>query len=147
MTEFEPTRAAELVAVGSHLLVDVREDSEWEAGHAPQARHIPLGELAAVARRQTSPSSRCAAAGAGRPAQPRRWRRAASRPTPSPVGCRRGRRPASRSATAGVSPGRSCELVPRAGGTSHGHAVQVLVIAPDLANGHRHGPVAPAAVP
>lgn len=27
-------------------LVDVREDDEWEAGHAPGALHIPLGELA-----------------------------------------------------------------------------------------------------
>jgi len=26
-------------------LLDVREDDEWAAGHAPQARHIPLGEL------------------------------------------------------------------------------------------------------
>jgi len=28
-------------------LLDVREDDEWTAGHAPQARHIPLGELGA----------------------------------------------------------------------------------------------------
>jgi rhodanese-related sulfurtransferase len=28
-------------------LVDVREDDEWAAGHAPGAQHIPLGELAA----------------------------------------------------------------------------------------------------
>lgn len=27
------------------LLVDVRESDEWEAGHAPQAVHVPLGEL------------------------------------------------------------------------------------------------------
>jgi rhodanese-related sulfurtransferase len=26
-------------------LVDVREDSEWQAGHAPDAIHIPMGEL------------------------------------------------------------------------------------------------------
>lgn len=29
-----------------HELVDVREDSEWSAGHIPGARHIPLGSLA-----------------------------------------------------------------------------------------------------
>ena len=29
------------------FLVDVREDDEWEAGHAPTAAHIPLGELSA----------------------------------------------------------------------------------------------------
>jgi rhodanese-related sulfurtransferase len=27
------------------LLVDVREDAEWAAGHLPGALHIPLGEL------------------------------------------------------------------------------------------------------
>jgi rhodanese-related sulfurtransferase len=26
-------------------LLDVREDDEWAAGHAPGARHIPLGDL------------------------------------------------------------------------------------------------------
>ena len=26
-------------------LLDVREDDEWAAGHAPAAKHIPLGEL------------------------------------------------------------------------------------------------------
>jgi rhodanese-related sulfurtransferase len=28
------------------LLLDVREPDEWSAGHAPQALHVPLGELA-----------------------------------------------------------------------------------------------------
>lgn len=28
-------------------LLDVREPEEWVAGHAPAARHIPLGELGA----------------------------------------------------------------------------------------------------
>jgi rhodanese-related sulfurtransferase len=28
-------------------LLDVREDDEWAAGHAPKATHIPLGELGA----------------------------------------------------------------------------------------------------
>jgi rhodanese-related sulfurtransferase len=27
------------------VLLDVREPQEWEAGHAPRAVHIPLGEL------------------------------------------------------------------------------------------------------
>jgi rhodanese-related sulfurtransferase len=27
------------------LLLDVREDDEWAAGHAPRAVHIPMGEL------------------------------------------------------------------------------------------------------
>jgi rhodanese-related sulfurtransferase len=28
------------------LLLDVREDDEWAAGHAPEALHIPMGEIA-----------------------------------------------------------------------------------------------------
>jgi rhodanese-related sulfurtransferase len=28
------------------VLLDVREDDEWRAGHAPQAMHIPMGEIA-----------------------------------------------------------------------------------------------------
>ena len=52
MSEIDPTHAAQLVADGSHVLIDVREDSEWEAGHAPQARRVPLGSIAAA---ETSP--------------------------------------------------------------------------------------------
>lgn len=29
------------------VLIDVREDDEWHAGHAPDARHIPMGEISA----------------------------------------------------------------------------------------------------
>ncbi|AHH93479.1 rhodanese-like domain-containing protein [Kutzneria viridogrisea] len=29
------------------VLLDVREDDEWQAGHAPEALHIPLGDLTA----------------------------------------------------------------------------------------------------
>jgi rhodanese-related sulfurtransferase len=28
------------------VLLDVREDDEWTAGHAPRAVHIPMGEVA-----------------------------------------------------------------------------------------------------
>ncbi len=28
-----------------HVLIDVRSDAEWRAGHAPAARHIPLGSI------------------------------------------------------------------------------------------------------
>lgn len=28
-------------------LLDVREQDEWDAGHAPEALHIPMGELSA----------------------------------------------------------------------------------------------------
>ena len=36
--------AAQLLRSGA-VLLDVREPQEWRAGHAPAARHIPLGEL------------------------------------------------------------------------------------------------------
>lgn len=32
------------------VLLDVREDDEWAAGHAPSARHIPMSEF--VARKE-----------------------------------------------------------------------------------------------
>jgi len=32
---------------GEAWLLDVREDDEWAAGHAPGATHIPLGQLGA----------------------------------------------------------------------------------------------------
>lgn len=38
--------AAQQVASGA-LLLDVREQDEWDAGHAPGALHVPLGELSA----------------------------------------------------------------------------------------------------
>jgi rhodanese-related sulfurtransferase len=37
--------ASALLASGA-ILLDVREKQEWQAGHAPNARHIPLGQLA-----------------------------------------------------------------------------------------------------
>jgi rhodanese-related sulfurtransferase len=27
------------------VLLDVREDDEWTAGHAPEARHVPMSQL------------------------------------------------------------------------------------------------------
>lgn len=43
--EIGATEAARLAEAGTVLLLDVRENDEWEAGHAPQATHRPLGEL------------------------------------------------------------------------------------------------------
>lgn len=41
-----PTPAVDLAAVPADgYLLDVREDDEWEAGHAPEAIHVPLAEL------------------------------------------------------------------------------------------------------
>jgi rhodanese-related sulfurtransferase len=41
-----PDAAVALLAQGA-ALIDVREPEEWQMGRAPQAVHIPLGELAA----------------------------------------------------------------------------------------------------
>lgn len=41
--ELRAVPAAEVPAAA--YLLDVREDDEWEAGHAPGAQHIPLGSL------------------------------------------------------------------------------------------------------
>jgi rhodanese-related sulfurtransferase len=38
-----PTVAAR--DVGDDLLLDVREPDEWDAGHAPQAVHVPLHDV------------------------------------------------------------------------------------------------------
>jgi rhodanese-related sulfurtransferase len=43
--------AIRLVSEGATLL-DVRENSEWNAGHAPGAIHIPAGQVAAQAQRR-----------------------------------------------------------------------------------------------
>ena len=43
--EVTAARARELTESGGAWMLDVREDFEWEAGHAPGAHHIPLGEL------------------------------------------------------------------------------------------------------
>ncbi|QSB14961.1 rhodanese-like domain-containing protein [Natronosporangium hydrolyticum] len=39
-----PTVTVPEVAEGTHLL-DVREPEEWAGGHAPDAQHVPMGEL------------------------------------------------------------------------------------------------------
>jgi|ERR1022692_2846724 rhodanese-related sulfurtransferase len=41
-----PEQARQLLDGGA-ILLDVRQDAEWRAGHAPGAQHIPLGRLPA----------------------------------------------------------------------------------------------------
>lgn len=43
-----PTEAAERLRDGA-VLLDVRDDDEWAAGHAPKARHVPLARLSTAA--------------------------------------------------------------------------------------------------
>jgi rhodanese-related sulfurtransferase len=42
ISEITADEANQMVKAGAFLL-DVREDDEWEAGHAPAAVHIPMG--------------------------------------------------------------------------------------------------------
>lgn len=42
----EPAEARQRVESGA-MLLDVREPDEWQAGHAPDAVHVPLAALAA----------------------------------------------------------------------------------------------------
>jgi rhodanese-related sulfurtransferase len=44
--DLSPSDARQLVAAGA-LLLDVREDDEWAAGHAPEATHLPMSRLGA----------------------------------------------------------------------------------------------------
>lgn len=41
------TTAQDLITQRRAILLDVREKHEWSAGHAPAARHLPLGALPA----------------------------------------------------------------------------------------------------
>jgi rhodanese-related sulfurtransferase len=43
-SEISATEAADRLA-GDAVLLDVREQDEWDAGHAPQARHLAMSEL------------------------------------------------------------------------------------------------------
>jgi rhodanese-related sulfurtransferase len=45
LPEVSVTQVGELLAAGACLL-DVREGYEWDAGHAAEATHLPMGELA-----------------------------------------------------------------------------------------------------
>ncbi len=45
VTDIDPASAHGLIDDGAFLL-DVREDDEWNAGHAPQAVHVAMGSVA-----------------------------------------------------------------------------------------------------
>ena len=45
MPEIDPAEARRRIEAGEAVLVDVREPEEWDAGHAPDALHRPLGDL------------------------------------------------------------------------------------------------------
>jgi rhodanese-related sulfurtransferase len=45
VADIDPAEARRLVEGGA-VLLDVREDDEWEAGHAPEAVHLAMGLVA-----------------------------------------------------------------------------------------------------
>lgn len=45
MSDIDPAEARRRIDAGEAVLVDVREAEEWDAGHAPDALHRPLGTL------------------------------------------------------------------------------------------------------
>jgi len=45
ISEIDASRARELVDAGEPVVVDVREQDEWDEGHIPGAVHIPRGHL------------------------------------------------------------------------------------------------------
>ncbi len=44
MQQVDVTTAKTMLDAGA-LLLDVREPQEWQAGHAPSAVHVPMGEI------------------------------------------------------------------------------------------------------
>ncbi|MBL1320872.1 MAG: rhodanese-like domain-containing protein [Methylophaga sp.] len=45
LAEISPQQAAEIVESNNAVIIDVRTQSEWDAGHIPGAIHIPLSEV------------------------------------------------------------------------------------------------------
>ena len=67
--EVSAARTVELLA-GNAILLDVREQHEWDAGHAPQARHLPMSQLnERVAELPTDVPIVCVCHGGGRSAR------------------------------------------------------------------------------
>lgn len=53
--EIDVREAADRIKTGAFLL-DVRENDEWETGHAPEAEHVPLSTL--IFDRESIPADR-----------------------------------------------------------------------------------------
>ncbi|MFW5450452.1 MAG: rhodanese-like domain-containing protein [Methylophagaceae bacterium] len=45
LDQVSAVQAAEMVKVENAVIIDVREQDEWNAGHIPGAIHIPLGQV------------------------------------------------------------------------------------------------------
>jgi molybdopterin/thiamine biosynthesis adenylyltransferase/rhodanese-related sulfurtransferase len=58
ISEIDAERARELIESGEPLIVDVREQDEWDEGHIPGAVHIPRGNLESRIERAAPDPSR-----------------------------------------------------------------------------------------
>jgi molybdopterin/thiamine biosynthesis adenylyltransferase/rhodanese-related sulfurtransferase len=58
ISEIDATRARELVDAREPVIVDVREQDEWDEGHIPGASHIPRGHLESRIERAAPDPSR-----------------------------------------------------------------------------------------
>ncbi len=45
LAEISPQQAVEIVENSNAIIIDVRTQEEWDAGHIPGAIHIPLSEV------------------------------------------------------------------------------------------------------
>ena len=58
ISEVDATHARERVEAGEPVVVDVREQDEWDEGHIPGAVHIPRGHLESRIERLAPDQSR-----------------------------------------------------------------------------------------
>src|SRR5256885_779933 len=58
ISELDATQARELIEDGAPVVVDVREQDEWDEGHIPGAVHIPRGHLESRIERAAPDHSR-----------------------------------------------------------------------------------------
>jgi sulfur-carrier protein adenylyltransferase/sulfurtransferase len=58
ISEVDAARARELIESGEPVVVDVREQDEWDEGHIPGAVHIPRGNLESRIERIASDPAR-----------------------------------------------------------------------------------------
>jgi molybdopterin/thiamine biosynthesis adenylyltransferase/rhodanese-related sulfurtransferase len=58
ISEVDATQARELIDSGGPLVLDVREQNEWDEGHIPGAVHVPRGHLESRAERAAPDHSR-----------------------------------------------------------------------------------------
>jgi rhodanese-related sulfurtransferase len=55
VVDIDAAAAEKILAEPGAVLLDVREDDEWDAGHAPDAVHVKLGEVVSAGFRADGP--------------------------------------------------------------------------------------------